>query len=117
MLTRAGTCVLFYFPVVDAYTKWCGPCTALNSFFKKVKTDYSDPQLHFATVEVRQAKHTHTHTQPWERVFVHTHFHWRIVLAGADSALKFCALGRRQLLPALLPACCLATARLWDALS
>eukprot|EP00729_Bicosta_minor_P017371 gene17371-33672_t len=37
--------------VVDAYTAWCGPCTALVSHFKKLKNDYGDPLLKFATIK------------------------------------------------------------------
>lgn len=35
--------------VIDAHSGWCGPCKALAGFIKTLKTELSDPILHFAT--------------------------------------------------------------------
>lgn len=35
--------------VVDAYSAWCGPCTAIKDYFKKLKAEVSDDLLLLAT--------------------------------------------------------------------
>ena len=46
--------------VIDAHSGWCGPCKALAGFIKTLKTELSDPILHFATVSVPFFRpHTH----------------------------------------------------------
>lgn len=35
--------------VVDAYADWCGPCRAVQSLFRRIKTDLGDKLLSFAT--------------------------------------------------------------------
>ncbi|XP_070570053.1 thioredoxin domain-containing protein 3 homolog isoform X12 [Ptychodera flava] len=37
--------------VVDVYQKWCGPCKAVASLFKRVKNEIGDDLLHFAVAE------------------------------------------------------------------
>ncbi|XP_016324828.1 thioredoxin domain-containing protein 3 homolog [Sinocyclocheilus anshuiensis] len=37
--------------VVDVYQKWCGPCRAVVSLFRKIKNELGDELLHFATAE------------------------------------------------------------------
>eukprot|EP00041_Stephanoeca_diplocostata_P012335 m.207080 g.207080 ORF g.207080 m.207080 type:complete len:509 (-) comp18914_c0_seq1:107-1633(-) len=37
--------------VVDAYSEWCGPCTALQGTFKRIKTEIGDPLLSFAVAK------------------------------------------------------------------
>lgn len=37
--------------VVDAYSEWCGPCSALQGTFKRIKTEIGDPLLSFAVAE------------------------------------------------------------------
>lgn len=36
--------------VVDVYQRWCGPCRAVVSLFRKIKNELGDDLLHFATV-------------------------------------------------------------------
>jgi thiol-disulfide isomerase/thioredoxin len=36
--------------VVDTYAEWCGPCKAVQSLFRRIKTDLGDGLLSFATV-------------------------------------------------------------------
>ncbi|KAK6490400.1 thioredoxin domain-containing protein 3-like protein isoform X1 [Huso huso] len=43
--------------VVDVYQDWCGPCKAVLSLFRKLKTEIGDELLHFAVAE---ASHFHT---------------------------------------------------------
>ncbi|XP_048867075.1 thioredoxin domain-containing protein 6 isoform X2 [Brienomyrus brachyistius] len=37
--------------VVDVYQRWCGPCCAVFSLFRKIKNELGDNLLHFATAE------------------------------------------------------------------
>jgi len=37
--------------VVDAYSKWCGPCTAIVSTFRRIKNELGDDLLHFALAQ------------------------------------------------------------------
>uniref|UniRef100_A0AAY4DXI9 Thioredoxin domain-containing protein n=1 Tax=Denticeps clupeoides TaxID=299321 RepID=A0AAY4DXI9_9TELE len=37
--------------VVDVYQRWCGPCRAVVSLFRKIKNELADDLLHFATAE------------------------------------------------------------------
>ncbi|XP_023665907.2 thioredoxin domain-containing protein 6 isoform X1 [Paramormyrops kingsleyae] len=37
--------------VVDVYQRWCGPCRAVFSLFRKIKNELGDNLLHFATAE------------------------------------------------------------------
>ncbi|XP_046902971.1 thioredoxin domain-containing protein 6 [Hypomesus transpacificus] len=37
--------------VIDVYQKWCGPCKAVVSLFRKIKNELGDELLHFATAE------------------------------------------------------------------
>ncbi|KAI7808782.1 putative thioredoxin domain-containing protein 3-like protein [Triplophysa rosa] len=37
--------------VVDVYQRWCGPCRAVVSLFRKIKNELGDDLLHFATAE------------------------------------------------------------------
>lgn len=41
---------MIYFPVVDVYQKWCGPCKAVQYLFRKLRTEYGDDVLRFAVV-------------------------------------------------------------------
>uniref|UniRef100_A0A672QWF3 NME/NM23 family member 8 n=1 Tax=Sinocyclocheilus grahami TaxID=75366 RepID=A0A672QWF3_SINGR len=44
-------CVCLCVSVVDVYQKWCGPCRAVVSLFRKIKNELGDELLHFATAE------------------------------------------------------------------
>ncbi|XP_077997128.1 thioredoxin domain-containing protein 6-like isoform X3 [Glandiceps talaboti] len=37
--------------VVDVYQKWCGPCKAVVSLFKRIKNEIGDDLLHYAVAE------------------------------------------------------------------
>ncbi|XP_066544492.1 thioredoxin domain-containing protein 6 isoform X2 [Amia ocellicauda] len=37
--------------VIDIYQRWCGPCRAIVSLFRKIKNELAEDLLHFATAE------------------------------------------------------------------
>lgn len=43
--------ISIWFPVIDCYQGWCGPCIAMQSTLKKLKIDLGDDLLHFAIVK------------------------------------------------------------------
>jgi thiol-disulfide isomerase/thioredoxin len=41
----------YYFPVIDVYQAWCGPCKAVQSLFRKLKNELNEDEiLHFVVV-------------------------------------------------------------------
>ena len=46
--------IILFFVVVDAYAKWCGPCKAVESTFRRIRNESGDDLLHFAMVSYEQ---------------------------------------------------------------
>ena len=41
-------------PVVDVYSRWCGPCKAVTGLFRRIKNELGDDLLKFAIVRMNQ---------------------------------------------------------------
>ena len=39
-------------PVVDVYSRWCGPCKAVTGLFRRIKNELGDDLLKFAIVRI-----------------------------------------------------------------
>ena len=52
-MKKDDLCILFLLcPVIDVYQKWCGPCAAVLSLFKRLRNEVGDDLLRFAVVSV-----------------------------------------------------------------
>ena len=40
--------------VIDVHQKWCGPCKAIQSTFKRIFFDYGDKPMKFFTADATQ---------------------------------------------------------------
>lgn len=55
----AVTLTLFWrtpVPVIDVYSKWCGPCKAVIGLFRRIKNELGDDLLKFAIVRVAKIR-------------------------------------------------------------